>query len=131
VMFQLFTPGGSNQGRGNSSGQIALNRGTAMFDIAFHLFEGTDEVHGQIEYSTDLFRPETIERMAGQFRVVLEAMVADSERRLGDLPLLCRTEREQILGERSISSSCSKDRWNALRRAKQSPIGTSDLHIAS
>ena len=29
--------------------------------------------------------------------VVLEAMVADSERRLGDLPLLSRTEREQIL----------------------------------
>jgi amino acid adenylation domain-containing protein len=110
VMFQLFTPGGPNQGRGNSSGQIALNRGTAMFDLAFHLFEGTDEIRGQIEYSTDLFRPETIERMAGQFRVVLEAMVADSERRLGDLPLLSRAEREQILVEwNNTERNCGRE----------------------
>ena len=52
-----------------------------------------------LEYSTDLFKSSTIDRMADGFRNLLEAIVADPGRRLADLPLLSESERHQLLGE--------------------------------
>ena len=49
------------------------------------------------EYATDLFEASTIERMAGHFHVLLEAIVADPARRIGELPLLTEAERHQLL----------------------------------
>jgi len=51
------------------------------------------------EYNTDLFEAETIERMARNFQVLLSAAVEDPNRRIEDLPVLTREEREQVLME--------------------------------
>jgi amino acid adenylation domain-containing protein len=45
------------------------------------------------EYSTDLFEPGTIERMAGHFTRLLEQVVADPDRPIDDLALLGERER--------------------------------------
>ena len=50
-------------------------------------------------YNTDLFEAATIARMLGHFQILLEAMVADPEQRLSDLPLLTEAERQQLLVE--------------------------------
>ena len=50
-------------------------------------------------YNTDLFEAATIARMLGNFQTLLEAVVADPEQRLSDLPLLTETERQQLLVE--------------------------------
>ena len=55
------------------------------------------ELRATIEYATDLFDEETIERLAGHFGVLLAAVVAGPEQRLTELPLLTRAERQQIL----------------------------------
>ncbi|MCP3140550.1 non-ribosomal peptide synthetase [Pyxidicoccus xibeiensis] len=50
-------------------------------------------------YSTDLFDPATVERMARHFQHVLEAVVAQEGRqRLSELPLLTEEERRRVLG---------------------------------
>jgi non-ribosomal peptide synthetase component F len=51
------------------------------------------------EYSTDLFEPGTIERMAGHFTRLLEEIVADPDRPIDDLALLGEQERVLLVEE--------------------------------
>ncbi|MFC5743665.1 SDR family NAD(P)-dependent oxidoreductase, partial [Dyella tabacisoli] len=70
---------------------------TAKFDITLTLTEGKDGLQGCFEYSTDLFEASTIERMAGHFTNLLQAIVADPGRAVGELAMLGEAEREQLL----------------------------------
>ncbi len=54
-------------------------------------------MYAMFEYSTDLFARATIERMAGHFQVLLEAIVADPAQPVTLLPLLTAPERQQLL----------------------------------
>ncbi len=50
--------------------------------------------------ATDLFDRETIERMAGHFKTLLEAVVVERrDRPISELPLLSEAERRQLLVE--------------------------------
>ncbi len=51
------------------------------------------------EYSTDLFEPATIERMASHFVALLEAIVADPACPIERLPLLAETERRALVAQ--------------------------------
>jgi hypothetical protein len=66
VIFQLFSHLGldptSHQGQG---APVGVQRGAAVFDLAFNLWEGPAEVVGQIEFSTALYDAGTVARMAG------------------------------------------------------------------
>ena len=54
---------------------------------------------GKIEYNTDLFDAETIERMAGHFGTLLESVVAEPAQRVSELALLTEAERHKLLVE--------------------------------
>ncbi|BAY37781.1 amino acid adenylation domain-containing protein [Nostoc sp. NIES-2111] len=54
---------------------------------------------GVWEYNTDLFDHSTIERMTGHFVTLLEAVVANPQERIDQLPLLTAVEQQQILVE--------------------------------
>jgi amino acid adenylation domain-containing protein len=51
------------------------------------------------EYSSDLFEPDTIERMVGHYQRLLEGIVAKPELHISELPLLSEPERHQFLVE--------------------------------
>jgi amino acid adenylation domain-containing protein len=70
---------------------------TAKFDLSISATEHGGGIGVTIEYATDLFDAATIERMAGHWRVLLEGIVADPERRVSHLPLLTAGERERLL----------------------------------
>lgn len=69
----------------------------AKFDLTIELVEHNRHIEGAIEYKTDLFDRTTIERMVGHFKTLLEAVVANPQSRVQDLPLLTEAERHQIL----------------------------------
>jgi amino acid adenylation domain-containing protein len=50
-------------------------------------------IEASLEYSSDLFDAETVERLAGRFLSLLDAAVADPGLRLSDLPVLDERER--------------------------------------
>ena len=50
-------------------------------------------------YSTDLFDPPTILRLAGGFEVLLHGLLADPSRRISELPLLRAGEFHQLISE--------------------------------
>jgi len=59
---------------------------SARFDLAVDVLPLDHRVY--FEYNTDLFEASTIERLMQHYRLLLEAMVADSSARIGALPLL-------------------------------------------
>ncbi|MCP4664371.1 MAG: amino acid adenylation domain-containing protein, partial [bacterium] len=76
-----------------------LDTGTAKFDLDLVLEEAEEGLEGKLEYSTDLFDPTTIRRLARHFRTLLEGLVADPQRRLSQLPLMSAAESQQLLRE--------------------------------
>ena len=71
----------------------------AKFDLALALYDQGESLAGQLDYSTDLFDATTAERLAGSFRRLLEALAAQPEASVWDLPLLSAGEQQQLLAE--------------------------------
>lgn len=78
---------------------IDIDPGMTKFDLSFSLIERDHSIDGHIEYNTDLFRSDTIERMAEHFRILLEAVAVNPDEPLSQLPIMTRLERDQILFE--------------------------------
>ena len=76
-----------------------LDNRTAKFDLILCMGETDHGWAGALEYNTDLFRPQTIERMAQHFETLLEGAVAHSDGKLISLPLLEANERHRLLVE--------------------------------
>ena len=70
---------------------------TAHFDLTLQILDTERGLTAAFVYNTDLFEAPTIARMLGNFQILLEAIVANPEQRLSDLPLLTETERQQLL----------------------------------
>ena len=65
--------------------QIELDNGLTKFDLLCTLYEHEQGLRGGITYSADLFDHDTIERMAGHYRTLLENIAAHPEKRICDL----------------------------------------------
>jgi amino acid adenylation domain-containing protein len=106
VHFQLLSDLGGPANPGPIEGEsLEIERGAAIFDLALDLWEYPDGLQGMLEYSTDLFNEETIGQMVEHFRILLEGIVADSDQRLSELPLLTSDEREQLLVDWNVTET--------------------------
>ena len=72
---------------------------STRFDLELSLWADQDLWSGFFCYSTDLFDAATIRRLAGQYQVLLDALVTEPDRPVFDLPLLSEAERRQVLFE--------------------------------
>jgi amino acid adenylation domain-containing protein len=96
VSFQLL-PDIENSDEADSPTRSAeLEQGTAMFDLGLDMWESSSGLKGSIEYSTDLFERETVERMTSHYENLLESLAADPDLKISDLELLSADERQQI-----------------------------------
>ena len=82
-----------------SADVVTTDTGTAKFDLGFTVVERQGQCRITIEYATDLFDAATIERLAGHFTTLIEAIVANPEQCIGRLPLLSEAECHQLLVE--------------------------------
>ncbi|TKC98038.1 non-ribosomal peptide synthetase/type I polyketide synthase [Polyangium fumosum] len=76
---------------------FSLPEREAMFDITMMMAEAKGTFFAWLQYNADLFDAATIERIAGQFVVLLESIVETPERRVSELPLLTNAERQQVI----------------------------------
>ncbi|MBG1265874.1 non-ribosomal peptide synthase/polyketide synthase, partial [Nostoc sp. WHI] len=72
---------------------------TAKFDLTLAMENTSTGLVGVWEYNTDLFDERTIAQMAGHFVTLLEAIVANPQQRIDQLPLLSKVEQHQLLVE--------------------------------
>lgn len=68
-------------------------------DLHLAICQQEQGISGIFEYNTNLFSPDTIERLSNHFQVVLEAMANDLDRTIAQLPLLTQAEQHQLLVE--------------------------------
>ncbi|NEQ77288.1 MAG: amino acid adenylation domain-containing protein [Okeania sp. SIO2C9] len=77
---------------------LGEQRGT-LYDIFVEFLEVGNELNVRWNYNGDLFKSETIERMARHYLTLLEGIVANPETPIFKLPLLSESERHQLLIE--------------------------------
>ncbi len=70
---------------------------TSKFDLTFSLIESADNLYLSVEYCTDLFYADTINRMAGHFVELLHSVVKAPLQTVDTLPMLSSAEENQLL----------------------------------
>jgi non-ribosomal peptide synthetase component F/acyl carrier protein len=73
---------------------IDIESETAKFEITLTLFDSQDELQGTIEYSTELFDPDTIARFADQFTFLLDSLLTEPDHSVPSVPFV--SDREMI-----------------------------------
>ena len=71
----------------------------ASSDLDVMMMEMGEVLLAGWQYNTDLFDKATIARMAGHYQTLLEAIVANPNQRISELPLLTPADRHQLLVE--------------------------------
>ncbi|AZC32355.1 Non-ribosomal peptide synthetase [Pseudomonas chlororaphis subsp. piscium] len=80
-------------------GLVEWQSRTTQFDLTLDTFEKSGKLQAALTYANDLFDAATIERMAQHWTRLLQAMVADTAQRVGELPMLAAVEQQQLLLE--------------------------------
>ncbi|RLT97984.1 non-ribosomal peptide synthetase [Ketobacter sp.] len=73
--------------------------GTSKFDLTLELSEESGVLHGDLEYSTDLFEEDTIIRMVEHFKQVIGSAITDPNQAIGSLNILTADDRQRLLQE--------------------------------
>jgi amino acid adenylation domain-containing protein/non-ribosomal peptide synthase protein (TIGR01720 family) len=69
---------------------------TAKFDLTLSMQESDQGLTGTLEYSLDLFKPTTIQRLAGHLQTLVESIALNPDQPLSEICLLTATERQQF-----------------------------------
>jgi len=101
VMFNMHILPGPKAVRGALGIEpFSFDTGTiGGLDLSLRVDQLANGLHCTFAYASDLFRADTIERMADNFHAFLAAAAAAPERTLAALPLLSERERRQLLIE--------------------------------
>ncbi|MDX2089329.1 MAG: amino acid adenylation domain-containing protein, partial [Kofleriaceae bacterium] len=119
VMFVHQRGGESAAMPGFATEGIDLGTTTSKFDLTLLIVERSDSVTCAVELNTDLFDVRTIERMLEQFQTLLEGIVVEPSRSIGELELLTPSERQRLLVD-----------WNATDREYPSTLCLHELFEA-
>ncbi len=118
--FALGIAGASLNLHGLAAQSIALDKQTALFDLTMMTARDGDRLCVALEYSTDLFKPSTIDRMADGFRNLLAAIVADPGRGWRACrcsPAGSEQQAARRLGRAAADSSRGRRHPSSLREA--------------
>ena len=81
--------------------QMEIETGAAKTDLSLALCNRPEGLVGRFEYSADLFDALTIARMAEQWKVLLESVVADPDQHLSEMRLHRNIKPHQLMMERA------------------------------
>ncbi|MGH9367919.1 MAG: non-ribosomal peptide synthetase, partial [Thermoanaerobaculia bacterium] len=76
---------------------VEIDTLVSNFDLTLDVALQENGLWASFEYNTDLFDRQTVRRWLESFEVLLEALAAEPNRRLWELPLLTAAERERLL----------------------------------
>ncbi|MBC3386900.1 non-ribosomal peptide synthase/polyketide synthase [Pseudomonas sp. SWRI179] len=84
-------------GSGLELGVIEWESRSTQFDLSLDTYEKGGQLHAAFTYASDLFNPDTIERMARHWTLLLRNIVNDPQQRVGELALLAPAEYRQLV----------------------------------
>ncbi|MBJ6360366.1 amino acid adenylation domain-containing protein [Paenibacillus sp. MAHUQ-46] len=77
--------------------RFEFNKKPSALELSFTITENQDVLEAVMDYNTDLFNGDTIERMLGHFQHLLQEVVLDPHRSILELPIISEAESQQIL----------------------------------
>ncbi|MCP4152564.1 MAG: amino acid adenylation domain-containing protein [bacterium] len=77
----------------------SINAVISKFDLTLSGFEMQDKIRFNLEYSTKLFKKETIKRVITYFKRVLQEVNKEPHQKIGEIELITEAEKNQILYE--------------------------------
>lgn len=80
---------------------IFIDHPVTKFDLTLSFEEKNEELHGLIEYNTDLFEEAFIARIPGHYEALLEDVLKDSNMAVSELNILSSAERTFLLDKLS------------------------------
>ena len=96
VLFVLQNiPGQREQWPGLQISRSTVEVETAKFDLALFLQDGTDGIKGLVNYTTSLFRAETIETLMQSFTILLESILAQPQAAIRQLEMRTSAQQQQ------------------------------------
>ncbi len=76
---------------------VDFKKNTAKFDIELSAFKRDGGLSFNLEYSTELFKHETMERFSKHFIEIVTGIIENSEVKIAELDMISNEEKEQIL----------------------------------
>jgi amino acid adenylation domain-containing protein len=124
VMFQVIRHNEGEQMEGLQLKNLPMEMETSQIDLYFGFIETPDGLEMMIDYSTDLFKHETLESWLGYFERLMQGILEDPQQPLAQLALVEEAEREALLaiGSGSVVEypvSCIHERFEA--QAERTP----------
>ncbi|MEO8382485.1 MAG: amino acid adenylation domain-containing protein [Acidobacteriota bacterium] len=95
TMVVLHNVDGGELGRNMQ--RYPLGSNVSQFDLTAAFIEKSEELTGYLVYSTSLYRPETIARMAGHFTALCRSIAATPAAKVRDLVYVGPAERRRVL----------------------------------
>ncbi len=71
----------------------------SKFDLSLSANEGIEKIFLSFEYSTSLFRKETIVRFIAYFKKIVSALLSDQNLKISDIEIISEDEKRQLLVE--------------------------------
>ncbi|MFH9863628.1 AMP-binding protein [Streptomyces sp. NPDC017202] len=106
---------------GLTTSALALDDATVPYDLQCTVTDDDDEGRGDLEaelrLASDLWLPESADRMAIAFRALLTALAETPDRRIGEIPVLSPEDRARV------------DAWNATDRPLPEPATVDGLFL--
>jgi surfactin family lipopeptide synthetase A len=78
---------------------------TAKYDLSFYFADAPDGIEVVLNYNTDLFRSETMARMAAHFEQLARGVVRDPRVPIAEIEMVTEQERRQLIEELNATSA--------------------------
>jgi amino acid adenylation domain-containing protein len=76
---------------------LEFETGVSKFDLTLTVLESGEELSSRLEYSTNLFKDNSIERFTDFFKKLVSEIVADAGKKLCEIDILSEQERNTLL----------------------------------
>ncbi|WP_144486101.1 non-ribosomal peptide synthetase [Bacillus safensis] len=83
--------------KGLTSEHVMVHHTVSKFDLTLHIFEQEEQLSIHVEYNTDLFDQETIQRYMNYYLHLLDGMTAQPERTFADYCLMDKAEQAAMI----------------------------------
>jgi amino acid adenylation domain-containing protein len=84
---------------GHDFNSVVHTRGYGQFDLSLNVTDCGDFLCFDLDYSTALFKPETIDLLIGYWKQLIGYILAKPQQRIQDISLLSDTQRHQVVSE--------------------------------
>ncbi len=106
IAFSWFNKKVEKRMHKSAVGSYVFDNRKILFDIFLKGIEAENEFKLSIEYSTYLYRDETIIRLKERILCLLDSIIENSNRKINDIELFLDKEKDKILNEFNDTGSC-------------------------